>query len=1027
MIQYLLPTALLFAALCLPAQSPADLAIPVTASAGLNPPAVVLSWPNPGADRIILKRRLRGDAAWTTLIDDTPGFQTGYFDTGVNSGYTYEYALERQKNGITALGFAPVAIFTPAPDSRGKLLVFIDSTTADLLGADLKVFKDALRGEGWQTVPNKTGPFTTPASIKNTIVNAWNADPGNVKAILLIGPVPVPYAGSTAWDGQNDHQGAWPADAWYGDIDGQWTDNTVNLPNTVRPANRNVPGDGKFDQNTLPSPVEIPVGRIDFSRLDPAVFGLNAVELTRRYLLKNARWRMGETSLPTRALLDDQQGWAAGTAPIADGYRNAWPLCGENQVQNGDFTAQGSLQPWLLAHGAADNGSGYTNAAGIGSSIVFAQTAIKTGFVSLSGAYFGDWGFENNPLLPALLAGPGEVLACQWSGQPRAYQHALAAGATLGECLLDTWNAAWNDGYPPSALESGISLSLQGDPTLRARTLHAPGNFSAVSNCNKVNLQWSAPPDSGILGYHVYRATSLDGPYLRQTPTLLTDLSWADVNVAADTFFYAVRAFRLESAPGAGVWYNHSSSSIRMVVFVPGMAPTVLGLGGMINCTNPALTLGANFQPPSCTAQWYKPNGQPHTGFQATEAGVYRVVATAPNGCTAQAFATVEVDTFLPGANIPVSLQVTCTNPQAQITVPPAYPNVGYFYNGIALTPGTVYPVTFSGLFVINNSQNGCSEAYPLQLTLDNQPPDALALSDGNVLGCAHPFVQLTGSGGGPGASYTWLGNGQYYNQQNIVVGSAGDYCLTVTGANGCTATDCVEVDAVAGALEAQIVPQGNLCDPALPVQLLATPMSGQAPFTYQWMNGNHLQQLSLPAGYVGSASVTITDADNCSATASFQVTPPITLIAQIIKETTPGQGDGSIDLLVLGGLAPFTYQWSHGAISEDVFGLNNVTYTVTVTGANGCSSTLVVPFIITSGVNDAQEAGWRLWPNPAAEVLYVQGEGWFQLLDAQGRVLRSLALQEAVTEIALHGLPAGWYWYRVSGSGLQQGVMIKK
>src|SRR6185436_1061279 len=95
----------------------------------------------------------------------------------------------------------------------------------------------------------------------------YNADPTHVKGVLLIGEVPVPYSGSLAKDNRPDHVGAWPCDAYYGDVDGIWTDNTVNLPNTARSANRNVPGDGKFDQNTLPSAVEIPVGRLDFRHL----------------------------------------------------------------------------------------------------------------------------------------------------------------------------------------------------------------------------------------------------------------------------------------------------------------------------------------------------------------------------------------------------------------------------------------------------------------------------------------------------------------------------------------------------------------------------------------------------------------------------------------------------------------------------------------------------------------------------------------------------------------------------------------
>ncbi len=86
---------------------------------------------------------------------------------------------------------------------------------------------------------------------------------------LLFGNIPVPYSGNINPDGHDDHKGAWPTDYYYGEFDaGAWTDNLVNNDTASRVANRNIPGDGKFDQSQTPTPPELVVSRVDFSNLN---------------------------------------------------------------------------------------------------------------------------------------------------------------------------------------------------------------------------------------------------------------------------------------------------------------------------------------------------------------------------------------------------------------------------------------------------------------------------------------------------------------------------------------------------------------------------------------------------------------------------------------------------------------------------------------------------------------------------------------------------------------------------------------
>ena len=121
--------------------------------------------------------------------------------------------------------------------------------------------------------------------VKSKIKNKYQAD-NNLKTVFLLGHVPVPYAGNIAPDGHvPDHMGAWPADVFYADMDGNWTDASVNVTTTSSNRNYNVPEDGKYDQSVIPGKVELEIGRVDF--YDLPVFGVDELTLTKRYLDKN--------------------------------------------------------------------------------------------------------------------------------------------------------------------------------------------------------------------------------------------------------------------------------------------------------------------------------------------------------------------------------------------------------------------------------------------------------------------------------------------------------------------------------------------------------------------------------------------------------------------------------------------------------------------------------------------------------------------------------------------------------------------
>lgn len=552
----------------LQAQVTKDVTVPLEAILNTGPVSVTLNWQNPGGAGLLVRRRTKGqgNTAWQELLNVSNSNLTTLTDNNVTNGQVYEYAILRIINGLSAYGYALVAINAAPVDSRGKILIFVDSTNADALGPELVRLKNDMRGDGWWPIAFHTGPSSTVQSIKSQIITAYNEDPTKVKAALLLGDIPVPYSGNTAWDGHTDHQGAWPSDSYYADVTGNWTDATVNNTSPSRNVNDNIPGDGKFDHSLLPSTVELQIGRVDFSNINAAAFGeADQVGLMKRYLDKNHRWRIGDYTVENKALMDDNFGYFSGEAFASSGYRTAYSLVGEANIVNTDFFVGTETQTYLYGFGCG--GGNYNGAGGVGSSANFATDTVNIVFSNLFGSYFGDWDYENDPFMPSALASRGGILTCSWAGRPHWFNHALASGETIGYCARETMNSQFNAVYPTSFGKGGVHTTLLGDPTLRAHILKPASNLTLTDlNCQRIGLNWTASPDS-VSGYHIYRAPSQDGPYTRLTTTLWLDTTYIDNSPVQGVSFYQVRAIKNASAPGGGVYANNAIGAIKSITY----------------------------------------------------------------------------------------------------------------------------------------------------------------------------------------------------------------------------------------------------------------------------------------------------------------------------------------------------------------------------------------------------------------------------------------------------------------------------
>lgn len=577
------PAAMLAAALllgCAPlfALTTSDLAVQVSATVQKAPPKITLSWPAASdATAYSISRKAPDATGWGSAT--ALGTATSYEDTDVAVGEVYEYRV--QKTGTaTAYGYALCAIERPLVEDRGRVLLVVEDTHAAALGSELARLEQDLAGDGWTVTRIGCNRGDAMPDVKAKIKAAYDADPAGVKCIFLFGRVPVPYSGNSAWDGHSNHTGAWPADVFYGEMDGTWTDASVNTTTPSRDENDNVPGDGKYDQSYLPSDAEAAVGRVDLFNM-PAFTGKTEADLLRQYLDKDHAFRHKAFAAQARGLIDDNFGVFGNEAFAASGWRSFAPMFGAGGVQALDFFGTLATDSYLWSYGCG--GGSYTSASGVGTTADFASTPVNAVFTMLFGSYHGDWDVANS-FLRAPLANAGTSLTCAWSGRPHWFFHHMALGEAIGFSTLCSQN---NSGllYAGGGFGfRGCHMALMGDPTLRMSIVAPVAGLSASQTGVRVNLSWTAGPDA-VLGYHVYRAASPGGPFTRLTGSLVNATAYTDFAPPAGTQHYMVRAVRLEST-ASGSYYNASQGVFAGIDVQANTAPEIVS--GPTATPNPA-------------------------------------------------------------------------------------------------------------------------------------------------------------------------------------------------------------------------------------------------------------------------------------------------------------------------------------------------------------------------------------------------------------------------------------------------------
>nr|MBX2877555.1 hypothetical protein [Saprospiraceae bacterium] len=193
--------------------------------------------------------------------------------------------------------------------------------------------------------------------------------------------------------------------------------------------------------------------------------------------------------------------------------------------------------------------------------------------------------------------------------------------------------------------------------------------------------------------------------------------------------------------------------------------------------------------------------------------------------------------------------------------------------------------------------------------------------------------ITISVSGGTGDYSYLWSTGG---TDPNLTGLSGGTYILTVTDQNDCeqvASFDVSEPSSISADLSATPVSCFGESDGTASLAI----SGGLAPYTILWSDGSSEQdRINLSAGVY---DVTVSDANDCTFLTQAEIGTPdsLEIVPDITNITCAGEADGRVEITLIGGTAPFTFDWSNGATSQDIQALTAGDYSVVVTDANGC------------------------------------------------------------------------------------------
>lgn len=352
-------------------------------------------------------------------------------------------------------------------------------------------------------------------------------------------------------------------------------------------------------------------------------------------------------------------------------------------------------------------------------------------------------------------------------------------------------------------------------------------------------------------------------------------------------------------------------------------------------------TVGAKDGTPGYSYLWNSTPTQNTVTATGLAAGAYICTVTDANGCVSTVPVTITQPAALTikAAAFPAQCFGQCNGNAAVIPTGGTTP-YHYLWNTTPTSSNASVTNLCTGVYQVTvTDANGCViDSTPLNVT----SPPAITITKNPVVsahcGQSDGSGEITAAGGAAPYKYLWS-NSTSSTTANLNNVPPGSYCVTVTDANGCTDTACINIPDTPGLTVSITATTNELCNGGNNGTATATVVGNVGSFTYLWTPTGQATQTATGLT-TGPCTVTVTDSVGCSATAVATITEPPIVISNITPPATICIGQSAtVTVTTTGGTPPYTYQWNNGDSTSTIVvsPLVSTNYTVITTDANGC------------------------------------------------------------------------------------------
>ncbi|RMG83402.1 MAG: T9SS C-terminal target domain-containing protein [Bacteroidetes bacterium] len=342
------------------------------------------------------------------------------------------------------------------------------------------------------------------------------------------------------------------------------------------------------------------------------------------------------------------------------------------------------------------------------------------------------------------------------------------------------------------------------------------------------------------------------------------------------------------------------------------------------------------------TYQWS--TGENTATIKAFGAGQYAVTVTDNFGCSDTESASIVVHDAPVAQITALGATTFCEGESVQLE---ASGGIAYAWSTGDTTTAIVADATGTYAVTVTNA-NGCTDVA----TMDVQaiPFPDITLTPNDPTGCAGDTIVLNVATD-PTNMIMWSTGETTSSIQTTV---SGNYSVVVTDPNGCSSNASTNVT-IHPLPVVSVTPSDTLIQAGQNVTLIA---SGGVQFL--WSDGS--TNAILGVNTAGTYSVTVTDANGCTGTASanVEVANLPTVSIEIDGNDAFCEGDSVVLNALATGVPPLTYLWSTNETTPGITVHNSGTYSVTITDVFGFTATASQSITV--------------YPTPAAPIILPNG-----------------------------------------------------